>query len=90
MESQGGEAWVFNTMVQPSAQPEESNKEGISLEEKVMVRATGKIHPNKKGGTGRKPTPQKWNESGKGARVLYSATWGKPTQRMLKRKRSNR
>ena len=34
MSSQCGEAWVFNTMVEPSVQPEESNNEGISLEEK--------------------------------------------------------
>ena len=67
MPPQGGAAWAFNTMVKPSVQPGESNKDGISLEEKAMVWKTGNIHPNKKGGKGRNPTPQKWDESGKDA-----------------------
>ena len=78
MPSHGEEALVFNTMAKPRVPPEESNKEGLSLEEKVMVWATGKLSPSKNGGgTGRKSTPQKWNESGKDALGLRSNTWGK-------------
>ena len=78
MPSRGGEARAFNTMVTPKEQPEESRKEGLSVEEKVMIWAHGKLSPNKKGwGKGRKSTPRKWGtewawlyQDGKDARAV--------------------
>ena len=49
--------------------------------------AAGKIHPNKKGGKGGNPTLQNGMKAEKMRGRLYSATWGKSTHGMLKRKR---
>ena len=61
---------MFNTMVKPKGQPEETSKEGLSVEEKVMIRAQRKISPNKEGGkTGGKqgkPTSQNGRPTGPG------------------------
>ena len=62
MSSQGGEALVFNTMVKPNGKPEETRKEGLSVEAKVMIWAHGKLSPNKKG----------WKKGGKEGKINTS------------------